>query len=151
MNQQLVYTPLAEPFVIGVMSVVAVILSVFSSNLLILSLVFLYVILIGAMHVYIRKVSRVEWEYSQGNSNVFIGETNRCKIKISNKSIFPIFNVVFRFKCENKLTWNHDEINKNHSTGSNYYMNFNLKGRESVLFDLQAVAVKKGNCEMGRS
>ena len=62
--------------------------------------------------------------------------------KISNKSIFPIFNVVFRFKCENKLTWNHDEINKNHSTGSNYYMNFNLKGRESVLFDLQAVAVK---------
>lgn len=29
-------------------------------------------------------------------------------------------------------------------------MNFNLKGRESVLFDLQAVAVK-GNCEMGRS
>lgn len=88
MNQQLVYTPLAEPFVIGVMSVVAVILSVFSSNLLILSLVFLYVILIGAMHVYIRKVSRVNWEYDQGNSNVFIGETNRCKIKISNKSIF---------------------------------------------------------------
>ncbi len=36
------------------------------------------------------------------------------------------------------------EINKNHSTGSNYYMNFNLKGRESVLFDLQAVAVKRG-------
>ena len=70
MNQQLVYTPLAEPFVIGVMSVVAVILSVFSSNLLILSLVFLYVILIGAMHVYIRKVSRVNWEYDQGNSNV---------------------------------------------------------------------------------
>ena len=34
MNQQLVYTPLAEPFVMGVMSVVAVILSVFSSNLL---------------------------------------------------------------------------------------------------------------------
>ena len=53
----------------GVMSVVAVILSVFSSNLL-FYLVFLYVILIGAMHVYIRKVSRVEWEYSQGNSNV---------------------------------------------------------------------------------
>ncbi len=53
MNQQLVYTPLAEPFVMGVMSVVAVILSVFSSNLLFLSLVFLYVILIGAMHVYI--------------------------------------------------------------------------------------------------
>lgn len=61
MNQQLVYTPLAEPFVMGVMSVVAVILSVFSSNLLLLSLVFLYVILIGAMYVYIRKVSRVEW------------------------------------------------------------------------------------------
>ena len=55
---------------------------------------------------------------------------------------FSYFYVVFRFKCENKLTWNHDEINKNHSTGSNYYMNFNLKGRESVLFDLQAVAVK---------
>ncbi|MEC2849282.1 hypothetical protein P9X17_30550, partial [Bacillus cereus] len=87
MNQQLVYTPLAEPFVMGVMSVVAVILSVFSSNLLFLSLVFLYVILIGAMHVYIRKVSRVEWEYSQGSSNVFIGETNMCKMKISNKSI----------------------------------------------------------------
>lgn len=95
MNQQLVYTPLAEPFVIGVMSVVAVILSVFSSNLLILSLVFLYVILIGAMHVYIRKVSRVEWEYSQGNSNVFIGETNRCKIKISNKSIFLFLMLYF--------------------------------------------------------
>ncbi len=31
------------------------------------------------------------------------------------------------------------------NTGSNYYMNFNLKGRESALFDLQAVAVK-GNC-----
>lgn len=144
MNQQLVYTPLAEPFVMGVMSVVAVILCVFSSNLLILSLVFLYVILIGAMHVYIRKVSCVNWEYDQGNSNVFIGETNRCKIKISNKSIFPIFNVVFRFKCENKITWNHDEINKNNSTGSNYYMNFNLKGRESVSFDLQAVALKRG-------
>ncbi len=40
MNQQLVYTPLAEPFVMGVMSVVAVILCVFSSNLLLLSLVF---------------------------------------------------------------------------------------------------------------
>ncbi|RBP25275.1 hypothetical protein DET55_13925 [Bacillus mycoides] len=53
MNQQLVYTPLAEPFVIGVMSVVAVILCVFSSNLLILSLVFLYLILIGATHIYI--------------------------------------------------------------------------------------------------
>ena len=78
----------------------------------VLSLVFLYVILIGAMHVYIRKVSRVEWEYRQGNSNVFIGETNMCKMKISNKSIFPIFNIVFRFKCENKLIWNHDEINK---------------------------------------
>ena len=142
MNQQLVYTPLAEPFVMGVMSVVAVILSVFSSNLLLLSLVFLYVILIGATHVYMRKVSRVEWEYSQGNSNVFIGETNMCKIKISNKSIFPILNIVFRFKCENKLTWDHDEINKN-NTGSNYYMNFNLKGRESVSFDLQAVALKE--------
>ena len=59
----------------------------------------------------------------------FIGETNMCKMKISNKSIFPILNIVFRFKCENKLTWNHDEINKNYSTGSNYYMNFNLKGR----------------------
>lgn len=129
----------------GVMSVVSVILSVFSSNLLFLSLVFLYVILIGAMHVYIRKVSRVEWEYSQGNSNVFIGETNMCKMKISNKSIFPILNIVFRFKCENKLTWNHDEINKNYSTGSNYYMNFNLKGRESVSFDLQAVALKEAS------
>lgn len=144
MNQQLVYTPLAEPFVMGVMSVVAVILCVFSSNLLFLSLVFLYVILIGAMHVYIRKVSRVEWEYSQGNSNVFIGETNMCKMKISNKSIFPIFNIVFRFKCENKLTWNHDEINKNTNTGSNYYMNFNLKGGESASFHLQAVALKRG-------
>lgn len=54
MNQQLVYTPLAEPFVMGVMSVVAVILSVFSSNLLFLSLVFLYVILIGAMYIYVK-------------------------------------------------------------------------------------------------
>ena len=34
MNQQLAYTSLAEPFVMGVMSVVAVILSVFLSNLL---------------------------------------------------------------------------------------------------------------------
>ncbi len=50
----------------------------------------------------------------------------------------------FDLNVKNKLTWNHDEINKNHSTGSNYYMNFNLKGRESVLFDLQAVAVKRG-------
>ena len=41
MNQQLVYTPLAEPFVMGVMSVVAVILSVFSSNLLFLSRIFI--------------------------------------------------------------------------------------------------------------
>ncbi len=40
MNQQLVYTPLAEPLVMGVMSGVAVILCVFSSNLLFLSLVF---------------------------------------------------------------------------------------------------------------
>ena len=44
---------------------------------------------------------------------------------------------------KNKITWNHDEINKNNSTGSNYYMNFNLKGRESVSFDLQAVALKE--------
>ncbi|MED1556919.1 DUF58 domain-containing protein [Bacillus paramycoides] len=144
MNQQLVYTSLAEPFVIGVISVVAVILCIFSSNLLILSLVFLYLILIGATHIYIRKVSRVQWEYNQGNSNVFIGETNTSKIKISNNSIFPIFNIVFRFKCENKLTWNHDELNKNHSTGSNYYLNFNIKGGEIVSFDLQAVALKRG-------
>ena len=34
MNQQRVYTPLAEPFVMGVMSVLAVILCIFSSNLL---------------------------------------------------------------------------------------------------------------------
>lgn len=144
MKQQFVYTPLADPVVIGGISVVAVILCVFSSNLLILSLVFLYLILMSATHVYIRKVSRVNWEYDQGNSNVFIGETNTCKIKISNNSIFPIFNIVFRFKCENKLTWNHDELNKNHSTGSNYYMNFNIKGGETVSFDLQAIALKRG-------
>ena len=65
-----------------------------------------------------------------------------CKMKISNKSIFPIFNIVFRFKCENKLIWNHDEINKNTNTGSNYYMNFNLKG-ESHSFK----AVKKRNAK----
>ena len=67
-----------------------------------------------------------------------------CKMKISNKSIFPIFNIVFRFKCENKLTWNHDEINKNTNTGSNYYMNLHLKGGESASFHLQAVALKRG-------
>ncbi|MED0970677.1 DUF58 domain-containing protein [Bacillus paramycoides] len=144
MNQQLVYTSLAEPFVLGVISVVAVILCIFSSNLLILSLVFLYLILIGTTHGYIRKVSRVEWEYNQGNANVFIGETNTCKIKISNNSIFPIFNIVFRFKCENKLAWEHNELNKNHSTGSNYYMKFNIKGGETVSFDLQAIALKRG-------
>ena len=94
MNQQLVYTPLAEPFVMGVMSVIAVILCVFSSNLLILSLVFLYVILIGAMHVYIRKVSCVNWEYDQGNSNVFIGETNRCKIKFQTNQ-FSLFLMLY--------------------------------------------------------
>ena len=105
----------------------------------------MYLILIGTTHVYIRKVSRVKWEYDQGNSNVFIGETNTCKIKISNNSIFPIFNIVFRFKCENKLTWDHDELNKNHSTGSNYYLNFNIKGGETVSFDLQAVALKRGS------
>ena len=66
-----------------------------------------------------------------------------CKMKISNKSIFPIFNIVFRFKCENKLTWNHDEINKNTNTGSNYYMNLHLKGGESASFHLQAVALKE--------
>ncbi len=70
------------------------------ANLLFLSLVFLYVILIGAMHVYIRKASRVEWEYSQGNLECFIGETNMCKMKISNKSIFPILNIVFRFNVK---------------------------------------------------
>ncbi|CAM3837441.1 MULTISPECIES: DUF58 domain-containing protein [Bacillus cereus group] len=144
MKRTLIYTPLAEPLMIGVVSVAALVLCIFSSNLLILSIVFLYIFLILFVHVYVRKISHVHWEYIQGSPNTFIGEKNICSIKISNNTILPIFNIVFRFKCDNRLSWKHDALNKNQSTGSNYYMKFNMKGEEIRTFDIQAIALKRG-------
>ncbi|PFN19027.1 DUF58 domain-containing protein [Bacillus cereus] len=144
MNRTLIYSSLADPLLIGIVSVATLVFCIFSSNLLILSFLFLYLFLVLFVHVYIRKVSQVHWEYIQGSPNTFIGEINNCSVKISNKSILPIFNIVFRFKCDNRLTWNHDALNKNHSTGSNYYMKFNMKGEEIRTFDLQNIALKRG-------
>lgn len=144
MKQTTIYTFLADSYMVGIMTVVTLVLCVVSSNILVFSIFFFYFLMVAFARMYIRFASRIRWEFRQDGKNMFIGETNMCTVHILNPSVFPMLRVVFRFTCDPKLSWHHDKLNKNKSTGSHYDMTFHIKGEETLTFDLQGMAKQRG-------